>query len=387
MPSKMLPLSTIVAGFIAVLISYTSSAAIIWQMAESAGASPAEIGGWLTMLGLVMGVSTLVLTLWYKVPILTAWSTPGAALLATSLAQGDLNRAVGIFIFTSALILIFGLTGWFSRIMRIIPPALSGAMLAGILLRFCLDAFSELQGHFFLTFSMLATWLAAKRVAPRYSIITALIVGILVCVFSGGLSMPEHTVSIIMPSYTAPTFHVADLIGIGIPFFLVTMASQNAPGIATLQANGYPVAISPLIVVTALFSLFLSPFGAFSVCIAAISAAVCQGSDAHPDKDRRWMASAVAGGFYLIAGILGGSISVLLTLLPAAFIKVMAGLALLGTFSGSLYQAINHASHRDAALLTFLITASGINLWAISAPFWGLLAGGISYALIKTPKQ
>ncbi|MCS3429692.1 benzoate/H(+) symporter BenE family transporter [Klebsiella sp. BIGb0407] len=378
-----LPLPTLLAGFIAVLVGYASSAAIIWQAGAAAGATPQQIAGWLTMLGIAMGVSTLILTIWYRAPILTAWSTPGAALLATSLAGSNINQAVGIFIFSSFLILLCGASGLFARLMRIIPHSLAAAMLAGILLRFGLDTFTSLQGHFLLSASMLVSWLALKLFAPRYAVVAALLAGLAVCLLGGEFKSDSTAVSIVLPAWTAPEFNWASLLGIGIPFFLVTMASQNAPGIATLQASGYKVPVSPLITVTGLIALILAPFGVFSVCIAAITAAICQSPEAHPDKQQRWLAAAAAGGFYLLAGVFGGSISGLLTALPLAFIQTLAGLALLSTIAGSLFQALNQAHERDAAIITFLVTASGISLLGVGAAFWGLVAGGISYCLLS----
>ena len=378
-----LPVPTLLAGFIAVLVGYASSAAIVWQAAAAAGASPQQIAGWLTMLGIAMGISTLVLTIWYRAPILTAWSTPGAALLATSLAGSNINQAVGIFIFSSGLILICGASGLFARLMRIIPHSLAAAMLAGILLRFGLDAFISLQGHFLLSASMLVSWLTLKLFAPRYAVVAALLAGLAVCLLSGEFTPDSTAVSIVLPTWTTPEFNLADLLGIGIPFFLVTMASQNAPGVATLQASGYKVPVSPLITVTGLMALILAPFGVFSICIAAITAAICQSPEAHADKQKRWLAAAAAGVFYLLAGLFGGSISSLLTALPLAFIQTLAGLALLSTIAGSLYQALSHARERDAAIITFLVTASGISLLGVGAAFWGLVAGGISYCLLS----
>ncbi|EJF29470.1 MULTISPECIES: benzoate/H(+) symporter BenE family transporter [Enterobacteriaceae] len=381
------PFPTVLAGFVAVLVGYASSAAIIWQAADAAGASPHQIAGWLTMLGLAMGISTLGLTLWYRAPILTAWSTPGAALLATSLPGYSLNEAVGIFIFASGLILICGLTGLFARLMRLIPSTLSAAMLAGVLLRFGLDTFTSLQGHFLLCISMLTGWLLAKVFAPRYAVVVAMLVGLLICFISGELHAGNVPVSVVVPEFIAPSFSLASLLGIGVPFFLVTMASQNAPGVATLAASGYKVPVSPLIVVTALIALLLAPFGVFSVCIAAITAAICQSAEAHPDKDKRWLAAAAAGVFYLLAGVFGGAISTLLTALPLAWIHTLAGLALLGTIAGSLHQALNHERDRDAAVVTFLVTASGVNLLGVSSAFWGVIAGGICYAALSRLKR
>lgn len=382
-----IPLPTILAGFVAVLVGYASSAAIIWQAANAAGASAGQIAGWLTMLGIGMGISTLALTLWYRAPILTAWSTPGAALLATSLQGHTINEAVGVFIFASALIFICGATGLFARLMRLIPHSLSAAMLTGILLRFGLDAFTSLQGHFLLSGSMLFGWLLAKAFAPRYAVVVAMIVGLIACALTGELTAGAPSVAVALPEFTRPHFTLGSLLGIGLPFFLVTMASQNAPGVATLKASGYSIPISPLIVVTAALAMLLAPFGVFSICIAAITAAICQGTQAHPDPEKRWMAAAAAGVFYLLAGIFGGSITSLLTALPLAFIHTLAGLALLSTIAGSLHQALSHERERDAAAITFLVTASGLTLIGIGSAFWGLAAGGLCYGLFSVTRR
>lgn len=373
----------LLAGFVAVLVGYASSAAIIWQAAAAAGANAQQIAGWMTALGLGMGVSTLALTLWFRVPVLTAWSTPGAALLATSLQGVSLSETVGIFIFANALILLCGVTGLFARLMKIIPHSLAAAMLAGVLLRFGLQAFSNLEGHFLLCGSMFLAWLAAKAVAPRYAIVATLLVGGVVAWAGGDVVTTNLHFSVVIPEFIAPRFTLTTLLSIGIPFFLVTMASQNAPGFATMKASGYPVAVSPLMVFTGGLALLFSPFGLYSICIAAITAAICQSPDAHPDASKRWLAAAAAGMFYLLAGIFGGSISALMAALPLSWIQTLAGLALLGTIGGSLYQALQHETERDAAVVTFLVTASGVTLLGIGSAFWGLIAGGSAYVLLS----
>ncbi|EKY3242971.1 benzoate/H(+) symporter BenE family transporter [Cronobacter dublinensis] len=376
------PAPAVIAGFVAVLVGYASSAAIIWQAATVAGATPAQTAGWMTMLGIGMGVSTLALSLWYRAPVLTAWSTPGAALLATSLSGSNLHEAVGIFMCASALIVICGATGLFARLMKIIPPGLAAAMLAGILLRFGLQAFGTLEGHFALCAAMLGAWLVSKAFAPRYAVVAALLAGVAVCLWQGEVNTGALHFAIAPPEFVAPTFSLASLLGVGLPFFLVTMASQNAPGVATLQASGYRVPVSPLIVTTGLLALLLAPFGVFSICIAAITAAICQSPEAHPDHDKRWIAAVMAGLFYLLAGVCGGSIGALMTALPTPWLQTLAGLALLGTIGTSLHQALANERGRDAALITFLVTASGVTLLGVGSAFWGLIAGGISYALL-----
>ena len=377
----------VLAGFVAVLVGYASSAAIIWQAAAAAGANAHQIAGWMTALGIGMGLSTLALSWWYKAPVLTAWSTPGAALLATSLNGVTLAETIGIFIFANALILLCGVTGLFARLMKLIPHSLAAAMLAGVLLRFGLQAFSNLDGHFMLCGSMLAAWLMAKAFAPRYAIVATLLVGSAVAWAGGDVVTSDIALSVAMPQFIAPAFTFTSLLSIGVPFFLVTMASQNAPGFATMKASGYPLAVSPLIIVTGGLALLLSPFGVFSICIAAITAAICQSPDAHPDAGKRWLAATAAGAFYLLAGIFGGSIAGLMAALPLSWIQTLAGLALLGTISGSLYQALHHEAERDAAIVTFLMTASGATILGIGSAFWGLVLGGLCYAVFSRRRR
>lgn len=383
MRASFIPFSSLLAGFIAVLVGYASSAAIIWQAAQVAGASASQIAGWMTALGLGMGISTLALTLWHRVPVLTAWSTPGAALLVTGLQGVTINEAIGIFIFANALIVLCGVTGLFARLMNIIPPSLAAAMLAGILLRFGLQIFTPLPENLLLCGSMGLAWLMARVAAPRYAIIAALVCGLLVAGCRGDVVTNGVSFSLASPVFIAPHFTLSTLISVGLPLFLVTMASQNAPGIATMQAAGYRIAVSPLMIVTGGLALLLSPFGVFSICIAAITAAICQSPDAHPQKDKRWLAAAAAGGFYLLAGVAGGSVSGLIAALPGAWVQMLAGLALLSTLSGSLYRALANENERDAATLTFLLTASGITLAGIGSAFWGLLLGSLCYVLLS----
>ena len=382
-----IPLPTVLSGFVAVLVGYASSAAIIWQAAIAAGATTGQIAGWMTALGIAMGVSTLALSVWYRAPILTAWSTPGAALLVTGLQGVTIQDAIGVFIVANALIVLCGVTGLFARLMQIIPHSLASAMLAGILLRFGLQAFNSLNNELLLCGSMLLAWLVLKVVAPRYAVIAAMLVGTAIALLKGDIVTYNINLSPVMPEFITPHFSLAHSISIALPFFLVTMASQNAPGIATMKASGYSLPVSPLIVFTGLLALLFSPFGVYSICIAAITAAICQSPEAHPDAKRRWLAAASAGVFYLLAGVFGGSVTGLMAALPVSWIQMLAGLALLGTISGSLYQALLHEAERDAAIVTFLVTASGLTLMGIGSAFWGLIAGGICYATLRLSRR
>ena len=377
-----IPLPTVLSGFVAVLVGYASSAAIIWQAALAAGATTGQIAGWMTALGLAMGVSTLALTLWYRAPVLTAWSTPGAALLVTGLQGVSIQDAIGVFIVANALIVLCGITGLFARLMKIIPHSLASAMLAGILLRFGLQAFNSLNSELILCGSMLLAWLVLKVIAPRYAVIAAMLVGIAIALVKGDIVTDSVNLSPVLPAFIAPHFSLAHCISIALPLFLVTMASQNAPGIATMKASGYSLPVSPLIVFTGLLALLFSPFGVYSICIAAITAAICQSPEAHPDVNRRWLAAAAAGVFYILAGVFGGSVTGLMAALPVSWIQMLAGLALLGTISGSLYQALHNEAERDAAIVTFLVTASGLTVFGVGSAFWGLVVGGICYSVL-----
>ncbi|OLO05599.1 benzoate/H(+) symporter BenE family transporter [Salinicola socius] len=383
--SSRITLSQVTAGFVAVLVGYTSSAVIIFQAAAAAGASPTQIGGWLSALGLAMGITSIGLSLRYRQPILTAWSTPGAALLAVSLPGLPLSQAIGIFLFSAVLILICGVTGWFARLMQIIPQSITAAMLAGVLLRFGLDAFSSLDGDFLLVLSMFLTYLAAKRWVPRYAIVLVLLAGLGVAGLLGEIDIQAAQLIVSAPSPVWPTFSLSSLIGVGIPLFVVTMASQNAPGVATLRAAGYDAPISPLMLWTGLATFLLAPFGAFSIGLAAITAAICMGPEVDPEASRRYPAAICAGVFYLLAGLFGGSIGTVFDALPSGLVLAIAGLALLSNIGGSLHRALLQSHQREPALITFLVTGSGVTLCGIGAAFWGLAAGLLALFVLTKP--
>ena len=363
------------AGFIAVLVGYTSSAAIVFQAAHAAGASPAQIGSWLLALGLGMGVTCIGLSLYFRSPVLTAWSTPGAALLATSLLGLGMAEAIGAFLFSSALITLVGLSGAFDRLMRHVSKALASAMLAGVLLRFGVDMFAALPSLHFLVAVMLAVFLLARQWRPRYAVLLAFAVGLGWVVAHGDVQTSTLTPGWARPVFIAPRFSLAALIGVGLPLFVVTMASQNVPGLAVLRANGYTTPASPLIATTGLTGLLLAPFGGYAFNLAAITAAICMTPDADPIPEQRYKAAVAAGGFYLLTGLLGPTVASLFASVPKAFVLGIAGLALLGTIANSLATALVEERERDAALITFLVTASGLSMFRIGSAFWGLALG------------
>lgn len=365
----------LVAGFIAVMVGYTSSVILIIQAATAAGADTAQVASWLWTLGIGMGVSCIGLSLYYRIPILTAWSTPGAALLITTLGNFTLAEAIGAFVISSLLITLCGISGWFDRLMKHIPAPLAAAMLAGVLLRFGLDLFKVAPQDPLLLGTLLLTFLLGRHLWPRYTMVLALGVGMLICSVRGDLQMGTLHWQLASPVWTWPAFSLDALFGIALPLFIVTMTSQNMPGIAILRAHDYQPATSSLISWTGLTGLLLAPFGGYAFNLAAITAAICMGKEVDPDTKRRWPAAVWAGCFYLVTGCFGATVAALFSAFPATLVTCVAGLALLGTIGSSLHSALQQDEAREAALLTFIITASGISLLGIAAACWGLLIG------------
>lgn len=375
------------AGFVTVLVGYTSSAAIIFEAARSAGASQAMIASWLMALGIAMGITCIGLSLRYKVPVVTAWSTPGAALLITSLSGVSMPEAIGAFVFSAALIVLAGVTGWFEKALNRIPLPMAAAMLAGILVKFGINVFGAMQTELALVLAMFVAYLLAKRLLPRYAIVLVLLLGCAIAAAQGLLQLGEVTLTLATPLWTTPQFNPGVLLGVGLPLFMVTMASQNIPGVATLHANGYRPPISALMTGTGVVNLLLAPFGCFAVNLAAITAALCMGRDAHEDPARRYLASVAAGAFYLLLGIFGATVGALFAAFPKALVLAIAGLALFGTIAGGLATAMKDDAMREPALITFLITASGVSLAGIGSAFWGLLGGVLALLILNARRK
>lgn len=371
--------STVVAGFVAVLVGYTSSVAIIFQATVALGATPAQTASWLWALGLGMGITSLGLSLWTRQPILTAWSTPGAALLAST-SGVEMPEAIGAFIVCGLLIAWAGASGWFEKLMDRIPVAIASALLAGVLARFGLDAVGSVKTAPVLVLVMAGAYLLGRRLWPRYAVPGVLIAGVIVALAQGRLSFAGVDTSQVfaLPVWTAPQFSWHAAIGVALPLFIVTMASQNLPGVAAQRASGYQTPVSASIAITGAATTLLAPFGGYAFNLAAITAAICMGREAHEDPARRYTASVAAGVFYVLLGLAGGAVAILLTAFPRELVAAIAGLALLGTIAGALAAALKDEGHRDAAILTFLVCLSGISLLGIGAAFWGVVAGGVA---------
>ena len=437
-----LSLPAIAAGFVTVLVGFASSAVIVFEAARHLGADQAEIASWMWALGIGMGVTCIGLSLRYRVPVVTAWSTPGAAMLIGNAAGVPLREAIGAFVVAAVLGAVAGFTGLFERAIRRIPLSLASGMLAGVLLRFGLDLFVAMQSQAAMALSMLATYLIGRRWFARYAVIATLLVGIAIAaggglmhwnavrlelarpvlmvpglswaalfglatyligrrwfaryaviatllvgiaIAAGGGLMHWNAVRLELarPVLMVPGLSWAALFGLAIPLFVVTMASQNVPGVAVMRASGYTVPISPTIGWIGVVNTVLAPFGGYALNLAAITAAICMGREAHEDPARRYPAAVAAGVFYIVIGLFGATVAAVFAAFPRELVMAIAGIALLGTIGNSLAAALREEPEREAALITFLVTASGLTLGGIGASFWGLLAGAITLIALR----
>ncbi|WP_087747903.1 MULTISPECIES: benzoate/H(+) symporter BenE family transporter [unclassified Acidovorax] len=377
---KDLSLSAFTAGFVAVLVGFTSSVAIVFQAAQAFQATPAQIASWMWALGLGMGLCSLVPSLLLRKPVMVAWSTPGAAVLATAgLAGGfSMAEAVGAFMVCAALITVAGVTRWFERVMNRIPMEIAAALLAGVLARFGLQAFAAAQTALPLVLLMLASYLVARRWLPRYAVVVTLALAIGFVALRGEMSWSAIRFELAVPVFTAPQFTLSAAISLALPLFVVTMASQNLPGVAVIRATGYDLPVSRLITMTGLATLVLAPFGGYALNFSAITAAICMGPEAHPDRDKRYTAAVSCGLLYVAIGIFGAVVTGLLTAFPKELVVAIAGLALLGTIGNGLAAALRDEPHREAALITFLVTLSGVVVAGVGSAFWGVVAGSLA---------
>ena len=377
---KDLSLSAFVAGFVAVLVGFTSSVAIVFQAAQSFGATPAQITSWIWALGLGMGLCSLVPSLLLRKPVMVAWSTPGAAVLSTAGAAGSfsMGEAVGAFMVCSLLVILVGATRALERVADRIPMEIASALLAGVLARFGIQAFAAAQTALPLVLLMVAAYLVARRMAARYAVVVTLVVGILWVLMAGQMAWSMEPVRLAMPVFVAPQWSVSAIVSLAIPLFVVTMASQNLPGMAVIRASGYELPVSRLITMTGWASLVLAPFGAFALNFSAITAAICMGPEAHEDRLKRYTAAASCGAIYIVIGLFGALVTGLLTSFPNELVVAIAGIALLSTIGNGLASALRDERHREPALITFLVTLSGITLMDIGSAFWGVVAGSLA---------
>ena len=378
-----LSLSAVVTGFVVVLVGFTSTGALVFQAALALGATQAQISSWMWALGIGMGLSSIIPSLIYKKPVVAAWSTPGAALIATSAAGVTMPEAIGAFALCAVLIIIAGWSGLFERLMNRIPMAIASSMLAGVLLRFGLEAFSSIKTAPVMVLAMFAAHLLGRRFWPRYGVVGVLGIGFAFAASADALKWSAVTIEWARPVWVTPKFSLSAIIGLGLPLFMVTMASQNMPGVAVMRGAGYDTPISPVITTTGFINLLLAPFGAFALNLAAITAAIAMGPEAHEDKDKRYTAAVMAGVFYCVIGLFGAIVGGLFAAFPHELIVALAGLALMGTIGNGLATAVVEEKNREAAIITFLITASGVSMLGIGSAFWGLVGGVVAMTVLS----
>ena len=379
--------SHLTAGFVAVMIGFTSSVVLVFQAATVAGASSAEISSWLFALGCSIGFSCIGLSIYYRMPVLIGWSTPGAALLASSLMGISMPEAVGAFVFASFLTIISGATGLIKKIVTYLPKSLSAAMLAGILLNFGINIFGAMQHQFILVICMLVSYLIGKRAFPQLVTIFVLIVGVLVAKALGLFSLGSISLSFSYPIFTYPVFSIATLMSVGLPLFIVTTTSQNIPGLAVLNACGFKPPISSIINVSGLTNGFFACFGCYSIGMTALTGAICAGPSADKNPAYRYRASVFAGICWLGIAVFGGTIVALFSAFPKELMLALAGLALLNTLGSNLTAALEKESEREPAIITILITASGFSIFGVGSACWGLVGGILTMVLLNGFKQ
>lgn len=377
--SRDISLSAVVAGFVAVLVGFTSSVALIFQAADHLGASPEQTASWLWALGIGMAGTSFVLSLIYRIPILIAWSTPGAAVIASAAAEGHLTmpQAVGCFLISAALIALTGFSGVFEKVMSRLPMPLASALLAGVLSKFAMDAFSIVPVNPLLVLPMGLAYLLGRNLWPRYNVPVILLTGVAIAVLQGKFNAAVVPLELTRPVWVSPEFGLQQFIGVAIPLFIVTMASQNLPGVAVFRANGFDPPISKIIGWSGVANLLMAPFGGYALNLAAITAAFCMGNEAHPDPRRRYVAAMAAGLFYGVVGLFGATIAGLFAAFPKELILMVAGLVLLGTIAAGLSSATADERYRESAVVGYLVVLSGVSFVGIGSAFWGIVAASL----------
>lgn len=367
--------SALIAGLIVVLVGMTSSAVIVFQTAQAFGASTEDAGSWLGSLCIGMSILTIYFSLRYKIPILMAWSTPGAVLLIAGASHFTLAESIGAFLFSALLVFIFGITGWFEKLIDRIPLSLTAALLAGVLLHFCLEAFSAFKNSPWLVGLMFATYLIARKFFPVMRMLLVLIVGIAVSIYFGLFKANEVQFLLTQFKFVSPVFSFTAFLSLGIPLFIVTMASQNLTGLAVMKNYQFHPPISRVMSGLGLINMIIAFFGGFQINLAAITAAIAMGPEAHADRNRRYVAAVISGIIYLLIGLFAGTVTSLFAAFPKEMIAAIAGFALLATVASGLEKALSEPHQKEAAFVTFIIAASGVSAFGISSAFWALLIG------------
>ncbi|KAA3499303.1 benzoate transporter [Rhizobium rhizogenes] len=373
----------IVAGLISVIVNYGGTFILVFQAAKVAGLSPELTASWVWSVSVGVGLTGLYLSWRYREPIITAWSTPAAAFLVTALATTPYAEAVGAYLISAAAFVLLGMSGYFERVIRLIPPGIASGLLAGILLQFGIGAFGGASVDPLLVGLLIVAYVVLKRFTARYAVVGILVLGLVFLLAQGRVDLSGLQLQFAAPVFTMPEFSLNALLSVALPLFLITLTGQYMPGMLVLRNDGFKTSANPIVTVTGLGSLIMAPFGSHAFNVAAITAAICTGKEAHEDPSKRWIAGIAAGVFYVLVGIFGVTLAAVFMAFPAAFITTLAGLALLGTIGGSLAGAMADVKSREAALITFLASAAKISLLGIGGAFWGLVIGLIAYMVLN----
>jgi len=377
--------SVVISALMAVLVGFGGSVAIVLAATKAVGASPAETSSWIAALCVAMMATTAILSIRHRIPIVTAWSTPGAALIGAS-SGVSMDQAVGAFFLSAMLILLTAAFRPLGALIARIPTSIASAMLAGVLLSFVLAIFEYLQVAPALVLPLVAAFVLLRLYSPAWAILAVLVLGVALA-YLLGLTHPIGDLPLSGFVWIRPSFDAATLVGLGLPLYLVTMASQNLPGFAVLKAAEYPVPSRSILAVTGLASLATAGAGAHTSNLAAITASICTGPDAHPDKDKRWLCGPVYAAGYAVLAVFGASLVALFASFPEALIAAVAGIALTGPLVGALGASLGEDEDRFAAVVTFAVTASGMSAFGIGSAFWGLVAGLLVFALDQAVKR
>ena len=380
-------LSATVAGFLAVLISYSGPLIIFFQAAQKANVEPSMMISWIWGISIGAAIAGIFLSIKYKTPVITAWSAPGTALLVTLFPNISLNEAVAAYITAAVVILIIGISGYFEKLLKWIPQSIAAAMMAGILFQFGLGLFTATDSMPLIVFGMLLVFLISKRISPRYSMIWVLVTGIILSLLMGTMNPVDVDFSLAIPQWISPEWTVNSMLNLAIPLILVSLSGQFLPGMAIMKLSGYDTPAKPIITVTSIASLAVACVGGITIVLASITAALCMGKDAHELKEKRYIAGIANGLFYILGGLFAGSIVMLFSLLPKELVAALAGLALLGAIGLNITTAMKDEGQRDAALITFLATASGMHFLGLSSVFWGICIGVLAHFILTKPQS
>jgi benzoate membrane transport protein len=372
-----------VAGLISVIVNYGGTFILVFQAAKVAGLSPALTASWVWSVSIGVGLTGLFLSWRYREPIITAWSTPAAAFLVTALATTPHAEAIGAYMVSAAAFVLLGLSGCFEKVIRLIPTGIASGLLAGILLQFGIGAFGGASLDPLLVGLLVAAYLVFKRFSARYAVVGILVLGLAFLLMEDRVDLAGLRLEFAAPVFTMPEFSLNALLSVALPLFLITLTGQYMPGMLVLRNDGFRTSANPIVTVTGLGSLLMAPFGSHAFNVAAITAAIATGREAHEDPSKRWVAGIAAGCFYVLVGVFGVTLAAVFMAFPATFITTLAGLALLGTIGGSLAGAMADPSTREAALITFLASAANIKLLGIGGAFWGLLIGLAAYVVLN----